>query len=41
VLLLGMTVAGWQPELQQVIYGAVLIIAVLVTTNRKKADVIK
>jgi ribose transport system permease protein len=41
VLLVGMTVAGWPPELQQIIYGAILIIAVVVTTNRKKVSVVK
>jgi ribose transport system permease protein len=41
VLLLGMTVAGWSPELQQVIYGGILVIAVAVTTNRNKMAVIK
>jgi ribose transport system permease protein len=41
VLLLGMTVAGWPPELQQIIYGAILIIAVLVTTDRRKLAVVK
>jgi ribose transport system permease protein len=41
VLLLGMTVAGWPPELQQIIYGAILIIAVLITTDRRKMAVVK
>jgi ribose transport system permease protein len=41
VLLVGMTVAGWAPELQQVIYGAILIAAMVVTTNRKRMTVIK
>jgi ribose transport system permease protein len=41
VLLLGMTVAGWAPELQQIIYGAILIVAVLVTTDRRKLAVVK
>jgi ribose transport system permease protein len=41
VLLVGMTVAGWAPELQQVIYGAILIAAMVVTTNRKRITVIK
>jgi ribose transport system permease protein len=41
VLLVGMTVAGWAPELQQVIYGLVLIAAMVVTTNRKRITVIK
>jgi ribose transport system permease protein len=41
VLLLGMTVAGWPPELQQIIYGAILIIAVLITTDRRKLAIVK
>ena len=41
VLLVGMTIAGWRSEWQQVIYGVILILAVLVTTNRKKSAVIK
>jgi ribose transport system permease protein len=41
VLLLGMTVAGWPPELQQIIYGAILIVAVLITTDRRKLAVVK
>lgn len=40
-LVTGMTIAGWAPELQQVIYGAILIVAVLVTTNREKVSVVK
>src|SRR3984885_7168190 len=41
VLVVGMTIAGWAPELQQVIYGVILIVAVLVTTNHQEGSSVK
>lgn len=41
VMNVGINIIGWPPEYQQLVYGGVLILAVALTTDRKKLAVVK